>query len=227
MKIINLLIVDDHPVFRQGLRDVFETDAQLQVVGDAADGNSLLETVRESKPDVILMDINLPSVSGLHVTSRIKREIPAVKVIMITGYDDTEQIYYSFKSGASGFCSKDLPPEVLIRAVHTVVAGNFVINQKVYDKDGINRWLESRMERYGNKALDGAEWSPKPLSPREWEILELICQGSSNKEIAQNLDISYQTVKNHVTAILHKLDVSDRTQAVLFALRNGWFQLES
>jgi len=102
-----------------------------------------------------------------------------------------------------------------------------VINDQYYDQEEMAAWLETRIDRYGNKAIIGSTNSAKPLSPRELEILELICQGDSNKEIAQSLGISYQTVKNHVTAILHKLEVSDRTQAVLFALRNGWFQLET
>jgi len=225
MTTLQLLIVDDHPVFRQGLRDVFDTDPQIRVVGEAKDGEGALLMTQQLQPDVVLMDINLPSMSGLQVTRKIKADSPNTKVVMITGYDEPEHIFHSLRTGASAFCSKDMPPEDLISTVHAVFSGNFVINGKILTEEELNEWIQRRMDRYGRRAADKGTDSHISLSPREMEILELICQGASNKDIAQRLGISYQTVKNHVTAILQKLGVNDRTQAVLYALNHGWFAL--
>jgi len=227
MTLLQLLIVDDHPVFRQGLRDVFDTDSQISVVGEAKDGEDAMIQTRLLHPDVVLMDINLPSTSGLQVTRKIKAESPNTKVVMITGYDEPEYIFHSLRSGASAFCSKDMPPEGLISTVHAVFSGSYVINGKTLTEEELNEWIQRRMDRYGQQAADKGSGSHVSLSPREMEILELICQGASNKDIAQRLGISYQTVKNHVTSILQKLGVSDRTQAVLYALKNGWFSFDS
>ncbi len=226
MTLLKLLIVDDHPVFRQGLRDVFETDAQIEVVGEAADGETALALARELQPDVVLMDINLPTTSGIQVTRSITSEMPDIRVVMITGYDEPEYMFHSLRAGAAAFCSKDMPPESLIRTVLTVYAGSYVLNDQILTKEEVQAWIEKRMGRFGSRSSDEGSGSGVSLSPREMEILELICQGASNKEIAKRLGISYQTVKNHVTAILHKLDVSDRTQAVLYALKHGWFTIE-
>lgn len=227
MATLQLLIVDDHPVFRQGLRDVFETDPDIEVIGEAMDGDSALEKARELHPDVVLMDIHLPSSSGLQVTRKIKAEFPETKIVMITGFDEPEHIFHSLRAGASAFCSKDMPPEGLIGTVHAVYTGEFVINGRPFSEEELEEWIQRRIDRYGQRSVDENNGSHGVLSPREMEILELICQGASNKDIAQALGISYQTVKNHVTAILQKLRVKDRTQAVLYALKNGWFSLES
>jgi DNA-binding NarL/FixJ family response regulator len=120
-----------------------------------------------------------------------------------------------------------MPPEGLIGTVHAVFAGEYMINGKSYSEEELEEWIQRRIDRYGQRAGDEASGSHGLLSPREMEILELICQGASNKDISQRLGISYQTVKNHVTAILQKLRVNDRTQAVLYALKHGWFSLES
>lgn len=223
---LKLLIVDDHPVFRQGLRDVFETDPQIEVVGEAADGDEALAQTEALQPDVVLMDINLPTTSGLQITRTITTRLEGTRVVMITGYDEPEYIFHSFRAGASAFCSKDLPPESLIRTVHNAFAGKYMLNEQLMTEPEVQEWIARRMDRFGKRPSDDGSGLIASLSPREMEILELICQGASNKDIAQRLGISYQTVKNHVTAILHKLGVSDRTQAVLYALRQGWFTIE-
>jgi DNA-binding NarL/FixJ family response regulator len=223
---IKLLVVDDHPVFRQGLRDVLSTDSEIVVVGEAADGQEALEKASELRPDVILMDINLPGNSGLQATSQLQSRLPDARVIVITGYDAPEQIYHSLRAGAVAFCSKDMPPVSLIRTVHAVNDGKIVIQQRIMSEQEAEEWIQKRSDRFGKRLSGNDNAAESSLTPREMEILEMICRGASNKDIARDFGISYQTVKNHVTAILHKLGVKDRTQAVLYAIRREWFDID-
>jgi DNA-binding NarL/FixJ family response regulator len=221
-----VLIVDDHPVFRQGLRDVLETDPKLTIIGEAADGEVALELVQEISPDVILMDINLPTMNGLQVTRKIKGQFPQIKIIMITGYDDVEQVFHALRSGASAYCPKDITPEALIDIIRIVKAGDYVVGEKTMTYDEVLEWIEQKIGRVAGALISDVEEAFIPLSPREMEILEHVTRGMSNKEIAYKLGISHQTVKNHMTAILRKLRVDDRTQAAVYALRHGWVRLE-
>jgi DNA-binding NarL/FixJ family response regulator len=223
---IKVLIVDDHPVFRQGLRDVLETDPNLNIIGEAADGEVALEIVPEINPDVILMDINLPTMNGLQVTRKIKGQFPQIKVIMITGYDDAEQVFHALRAGASAYCPKDITPEALIGIINIVQDGNYVVGEKTMTHDEVLEWVEQKIGRFAGPLISDTEEMFVPLSPREMEILEHVTRGLSNKEIAYKLGISHQTVKNHMTAILRKLRVDDRTQAAVYALRHGWVRLE-
>lgn len=225
MSPIKLLVVDDHPVFRQGLRDVLETNPEFEVVGEVADGEIAMEQAYELQPNVILMDINLPTTNGLQVTQKIKSQLPDVQVVMITGYDDAEQVFHALRAGASAYCSKDIPPESLIQMVQAVHEGKYVIDDRIMDEDEVDDWMEQRLGRYGRRASKNSN-ALVPLSPREMEILELVTKGFSNKEIARTLGISHQTVKNHMTAILRKLRVDDRTQAAVYALQHGWVRLQ-
>ncbi len=223
---IKVIIVDDHPLFRQGLRDVLETNPTMKVVGEAADGEVAIEIVNEIKPDVVLMDINLPTINGLQVTRRIKNQLPNCKVIVITGYDDDEQVFHALRAGASAYCSKDVPPEALIGIIHTVRDGYYVVEDKTMRYDELLDWIDQKIGRLSGPLISESDELFQPLSPREMEILEHVTRGLSNKEIAYKLGISHQTVKNHMTAILRKLRVDDRTQAAVYALRHGWVRLE-
>ncbi len=223
---IKVLIVDDHPVFRQGLCDVLETDPHIKVVGEAADGEVAIEMIYEVNPDVILMDINLPTINGLQVTRKVKAQLPDMKIIMITGYDDAEQVFHALRSGAAAYCPKDITPEALIGIIHSVNDGNYVVGEKTMSYDELMSWVEQKIGRFGGPLITDNEDIFVPLSPREMEILEHVTKGLSNKEIAYKLGISHQTVKNHMTAILRKLRVDDRTQAAVYALRHGWVRLE-
>ncbi len=240
MEPIKLLIVDDHPLFRQGLVDVLETDPSMLVVGEAADGESAVERATELEPDIILMDVNLPKMNGLQVTRRVVSQNPAMKVVILTGYDDAEQVYHALRLGAVAYCAKDVPPDELLDTIHAVCEGAYVINNQIMTDEELQTWFQRRATRYGTyptEATEGAEGQPAgasastatvtPLSPREMEILELVTRGASNKEIAHRLTISEQTVKNHMTAVLRKLRVDDRTQAAVYALRHGWVRLEA
>lgn len=224
MSQIKLLIVDDHPLFRQGLVDVLETDPGMQVVAQAADGDVAIAMAREHCPDVVLMDVNLPNASGLEITRRIVAELPETKVVILTGYDESGHLHLALDAGAVAFCTKDVPPDGLLSLVRAIYEGNYYLNGQVMNPIEASLWLENQFEAQGDQAgISRAQLAR--LSPREMEILELVAQGSSNKEIAFLLHISQQTVKNHMTAILRKLQVEDRTQAAITALRNGWVHL--
>lgn len=223
---IGVLIVDDHPLFRQGLRDVMRAESDIQVVGEGATGDEALSLVRDLKPEVVLMDINLPGMNGLQVTRQIKADRLRVGVIMLTAYDDAEQVLHAFRAGASAYCPKDVVPGKLVEIVRQVAQGHYVVNDQLFDREGIQAWMEKGISQVTRPYLDDTEEVFSPLSPREMEILQYVTRGLSNKEIAHALGISHQTVKNHMTAILHKLDVEDRTQAAVYALRHGWVRLQ-
>ena len=219
------MIVDDHPVFRQGLHNVLAQHEDLCIVGEAGDGEEAIERAQELNPDVVLMDINLPILNGLQATRKLKTVCPEVNVIMLTAYDDEEQVYHAIRAGASAYHAKDVSPERLLEVIRHVVRGDYVVAGAVLDEDGIGRWLLESSRRFGREVLDDEDRFLSPLSNREMEILEVVIQGMSNKEIAYELGISHQTVKNHMTAILSKLGVADRTQAAVYALRRGWMPL--
>lgn len=223
---IDVLIVDDHPVFRQGLRDVFRSESDFNIVGEGADGNEALKLVASLNPDVVLMDINLPGMNGLQVTRQIKAAHHRASVIMLTAYDDAEQAMHAFKAGALAYCPKDVMPQKLIEVIHQVVSGHYVVGDQLFDRDGIEAWMEKGVGAKSRTYGDDAQDLFSPLSPREMQILQYVTRGLSNKEIAFSLGISHQTVKNHMTAILHKLNVEDRTQAAVYALRHGWVRLQ-
>lgn len=224
---IKLLIVDDHPLFRQGLVDVLENDPGLTVVAQAADGEVALHHAMESRPDIVLMDVNLPNANGLRVTKRLLSELPETKVIILTGYDDAEQVFHALRVGAVAYCSKDIPPEGLLNTVYSVYNGSYVVHGQVMSYEEVINWVQTRLGRYNYPVDEQAADTYTPLTTREMEILEMVTRGASNKEIALQLAISQQTVKNHMTAILRKLHVDDRTQAAVYALRHGWVRLDS
>ncbi len=227
MDLITLLIVDDHPLFRQGLVDVLETDPGLSVVGEAADGTAALAIATEQRPGIVLMDVNLPNENGLKVARRMLDERPETKVIILTGYDNAEQVYHALQLGAAAYCAKDIPPDRLLKTIYAVHEGRYVIHDQIMSAVEAANWVAQRADRYAMPAGMQAGDITIPLSPREREILELVTRGASNKEIAFRLNISQQTVKNHMTAVLRKLRVEDRTQAAVYALRHGWVRLDA
>jgi DNA-binding NarL/FixJ family response regulator len=224
---IRILVIDDHPLFRQGLRDVLRNEPDIEVVGEGADGQEALALTHSLKPDALILDINLPELNGLQVTRQLRAERVTCAVVMLTAYDDIEQVLHAFRAGASAYCPKDVHPSKLVEVIRQVVQGHYVLGDQVFDREGLQAWLDRSLEKAGRPYLDDTREAFSPLSPREMEILQYVTRGLSNKEIALSLGISHQTVKNHMTAILHKLDVEDRTQAAVYALRRGWVRLQN
>jgi DNA-binding NarL/FixJ family response regulator len=225
MEKISIIVVDDHPLFRQGVVDVFSLEDDLNIVGQAENGEEALLLIRELNPDVAILDVNLPGLNGQQVMRHVVSEKLPTRIILLTAYDDLEQMVHAMKGGAAAYCSKDVQPNKLVDVIHQVVRGRFVLGDQVLEPSGLELWLsvktESAMRAYGDP---GEPFYP--LSDREMEVLSYVTRGMSNKEIASSLGISHQTVKNHVTSILRKLGVEDRTQAAIFALRRGWVRLD-
>jgi DNA-binding NarL/FixJ family response regulator len=221
---IRIMIVDDHPLFREGLRRVLEAEEDILVEAEVADGHEAIALAREIRPDVVLLDISLPSLNGLQVTREIKANLPDTAVINLTAYHDEEQIIHAINAGASAYYPKEVMPDKLMFAVRQVIKGQWVIDDRVLDEDEVAEWL---FDQYRQIAATGFIDDSRfvPLSPREMEILQYVVRGSSNKEIAHALQISQQTVKNHISSILRKLDAKDRTEAAVYALRHGWIRL--
>lgn len=226
METIGLVIVDDHPLFREGVRNVINAEPDMKVLAEGLTGDQALPLVKEHHPRVALIDVNLPNMNGIQVTRQIVAERLSTTVVLLTAYDDVEQILHAFRAGAAAYCSKDIQAGKLLDVIRQVSRGFFVVHDQVYDAAGLEDWLSHGVEAQRRPHLEGEQEAFAPLSPREMEILQLVTRGLSNKEIAAKLGISHQTVKNHMTAILHKLDVEDRTQAAVYALRHGWVRLQ-
>ena len=206
-KPIRVLLADDHVVVRMGLRSMVESDSTMVVVGEAANGEEALERYRHLRPDVVLMDLRMPRVGGVEAISAICAADPRAHILVLTTYDGDESIYQALKSGAHGYLLKDVAKEEFLVAVKKVAQGEYYLPQEV----------AARLA----KRVPAGE-----LSQREMDVLKLIVNGQSNKEIADSLSLSESTVKNHVNSILAKLHVKDRTQAATTALKRGMVILD-
>lgn len=223
---ITILIVDDHPLFREGLSKVFSLEDDFDVVGEESDGEQALTVARDLQPDVVVIDINLPSMNGLQVTRQLKADRTGIAIVTLTAYHDQEQVLHAMRAGASAYYPKDVEPSTLIDVVRQIVQGYYIVGNQLFDETGLRAWLDAGVEAAtGPYMVDPGEHFV-PLSPREMEILQFVTRGMSNKQIALELGISHQTVKNHMTSILKKLDVEDRTQAAVYALRRGWVRMQ-
>jgi DNA-binding NarL/FixJ family response regulator len=221
---IRILLVDDHALFRVGMRNILEREPDFEVVGEAEDGRTAFEAAVDLSPDIVLMDLSLPAPNGIETTQRIKRELPAAGIIVLAMNEDEDALFDAIKAGAAAFILKDVGPDDLVTIIRRVSSGEYLINDKVFSKPTV----ASRVLReFRELAIYGQEAAPifAPLSPREVEILDNIAQGMTNKQVAYALSISEQTVKNHMSSILRKLSVNDRTQAVVYAMRQGWIRM--
>jgi DNA-binding NarL/FixJ family response regulator len=214
--VIRVLIVDDQSLVRAGFRMILEAESDIEVVGEAADGADALTAVRESRPDVVLMDVRMPNVDGLEATRRLldgKAEGP--RVLILTTFDLDEYVYEALRVGASGFLLKDTPPEQLVDAIHVVASGDALLSPT------ITRRVIEQFVRHPPDTVRKPSPALQELTARELEILRYIARGLSNAEIAKAAVVSETTVKTHVAHVLMKLRLRDRVQAVVFAYENG------
>ena len=204
---IRVMLVDDHPAFRKGMAALLESEPDLRVVAETGDGCSALEVYRQSRPDVVLMDLRLPGMGGVEAIIAIRREFPDARVIVLTTFDMDEDIFRAVQSGAKSYLLKDTPEDELAATIRAVYAGNEPLPGKVAER------LAERRQR-------------ADLSKREMEVLQLLTKGRSNKEISSSLFVTEDTVKAHLKTLFGKLRVKDRTEAAISAIRHSIVHLE-
>lgn len=210
---MKVLLVDDHLVVLKGLRIYLETSPDIDIVDVATDGREALEKTRLHQPDVVMMDILMPGMDGIEATRLIKEEYPGIKIIMLTSSSDKKHIIPAIRAGASGYQLKEADPHILVETIEAVTAGERKLHPEVADR----LMTHVSTDEYEKTSYD-------ELTKRERTILEHVTYGESNKEIAANLFITEKTVKTHITNILSKMEVHDRTQAAIHALKNEWFE---
>ncbi len=214
MEAVRVFLVDDHTLFRSGVAGILRQQEDFEVVGEAGDGQEALEKVRDVMPDIILMDVYMPEMGGLEATRRIKEVLPYVKIVMLTFSEEDEDLFEAIKVGAHGYLLKKIDPQELLRRLRGVLQGEAPISQNAATK------LLGEFARLSQSGVQETR-SQQKLSPREREVLELLTEGATNKEIASSLGISENTVKNHLKNILEKLHLHNRVQAAAYALREG------
>lgn len=212
---IRILLVDDQTMFRSGMRMLLSSQVDFEVVGEAADGEEALEKCARLKPNVVLMDLRMPILDGAAATRRLKASQPDCRVIVLTTFDEDAYIFDGLRAGAIGYLLKDAPTEKLYEAIRAAARGESVLQPSVAAK------VVAQFARLSEQAPVWAQTLAEPLSPREMEILRLLAQGATNREIAGQLVLAEGTVKNHVTSILTKLSVEDRTSAAMKAKELG------
>ena len=217
---IKVLIVDDHRVVREGLSAILKSKENIQVLGEAQDGQEAVEKARSLLPDVILMDVSMPKMTGVEATRIIKREFPHIGIIALTMYEEQQYIFDLVRGGATGYLLKDSDSDQIVKAIQSVYRGDSLIHPAVASK--ILAEFSLMTQKKGKKS----SWVEHDLTEREITVLRLVADGKTNKEIANNLDLSEKTVKNHVRNIFHKLQVYDRTQAAILAIRKGLIELD-
>ncbi len=233
--VVKILIVDDHSLLREGLKRILNMEDDFEVVGECSDGTEVLSVCEQVQPDVVLMDINMPGQNGVVSTEELKKRFPDIKVIILSIHDDESYVFETLRIGAVGYLLKDMDSSELIHAIRSVVDGYAYIHPKVSGKliNQLRRMTyldQTGLVQKSNQVIrEGAEYvsntAESPLTRREAEVLRLMAEGKNNKMIAECLFISEKTVKNHVSSILQKLDVDDRTQAVINSIKRGWVRI--
>jgi DNA-binding NarL/FixJ family response regulator len=210
---LRVMIADDHALFRRGLEMVLEKEPDIDVVGEAHDGQQAVDRAQELMPDVVLMDVRMPRRSGIEATQRIKEVLPHVQIIVLTNSDEEADLYESIKAGASGYLLKEISSDEVAEAVRSVHAGHSRISPAMASK------LLSEFQSMTKRADDRQPLAPPRLTDRELQVLRLVAKGMGNRDIAKDLYISENTVKNHIRNILEKLQLHSRMEAVIYAVR--------
>jgi DNA-binding NarL/FixJ family response regulator len=218
-----VLLVEDHPMFRRALKRILEDTGRFTVVAEAENGHSAIHLSDVHHPDLIILDVQLPGVTGLKIARVLRKQQPHAKIIFLSMMADDDRLFEAIRSGASAFLTKDIETNVLLESIQRVAAGENLINPMVLSHPALARRVLSEFRSLTNPHASGK--SALPLSTREVEVLDCVALGLSNKQIAETLYVTEQTVKNHMTSVLKKLDVSDRVQAVLYAVKNGWMEI--
>jgi DNA-binding NarL/FixJ family response regulator len=218
---VRVLIVDDHALFRRGLMLVLEAEEGIEVVGEADDGEEAVAKADQLAPDVVLMDVRMPKLTGIEATRRLAESLPTTKIIMLTVSDEEDDLYEAIKAGAAGYLLKEISIEEVADAIRAVVQGQTLISPSMASK------LIAEFASLAKRTSDDAQAVPAPrLTERELGVLRLVAQGMTNREIAEQLFIAENTVKNHVRNILEKLHLHSRMEAVLYAVRQRLFELD-
>jgi NarL family two-component system response regulator LiaR len=215
---IRILIADDHAVVREGTRTLLEREPDMEVVGEAADGEEALRLLERLKPDVGILDISMPKLSGIEVTRQIKARLPSIAILILTAYDNDEYVFALLEAGAAGYLLKDVPSREVVDAVRAVFSGESVLHPSIARKV-IQRAI-------AGSAKTGEGKSEIELSDREKEVLKLAAKGLNNKDIADALCISIRTVQGHINSVFHKLGVGSRTEAIFLSVKKGWLSFD-
>jgi DNA-binding NarL/FixJ family response regulator len=213
---IKVLLADDHGFVRESMRRLLEKQPDLKVVGEAADGSQLIELAGKLNPDVIVTDVAMPDVNGIEATKRIKELHPSIAILILTAYDFDQYVFALLEAGASGYLLKDICSQELLDGIYEVHKGHSVLHPAIARKITQRFWQNNKSQ---------TTQSLESLTDREMDVLNLIAQGKSNKEIADGLSLSIRTIESHVGHIFSKLGVSSRTEAVILALKKGWVGL--
>jgi NarL family two-component system response regulator LiaR len=211
---IRIFIADDHPIVRRGIRDLLDTEPDLQVIGEATNGRDAVSEVEKLQPDIVLMDLVMPVMDGIEAIRQIHERLPEVRTLVLTSFATDDKVFPAIKAGALGYLIKDTAPEDLVRAIRQVHRGEVTLHPTIAQK--LLKEISSPAEQPP---------TPEPLTEREAEVLKLIARGLNNQEIAEELVISVATVYTHVSNTLAKLHLASRTQAALYALRKGYASL--
>lgn len=221
---IKILIADDHALLRQGIKRVLNFEDDLEVIGEAEDGQEALARTLIMQPDVLLLDLNMPGLSGLEVAKHLKQADCKTRIIALTIHDSDNYVLELLKNGALGYLLKDVEPAVLVKAIHVVNDGNAFVYPMLAERLFGSVAISDNVESKAKEILD--ESRGERLTAREMDVLECIAKGFSNNDISKALGLSEKTVKNHLTSIFHKLKVNDRTQALVYVLKNKIISLD-
>ncbi|QUW21620.1 response regulator transcription factor [Sporosarcina sp. Marseille-Q4063] len=226
MTTIKIVIVDDHQLFREGVKRILDFEDSFEVVAEGNDGSEVVELYEKHKPDVILMDINMPRVSGVEATEALLKDYPEAKVIILSIHDDGSYVTHALKTGALGYMLKEMDADAIVEAIKVVSSGGSYLHPKVTHNLVTEFRRLSEREHKGAFQQNDIRRPYHLLTKRECEVLQLLTDGQSNRTIGETLFISEKTVKNHVSSILQKMAVNDRTQAVVSAIKNGWVEVK-